>query len=571
MKLRNTLVLAASTSLLMGAALPSAYADIKTLKTTAVAQSAQEQQITIMVKRESNTSDYPWEFVRVPSGDLQATIRELSQDPDVIEFELDRKIELPRAPKDSPEAVSAMSLATPSALDFYYNDPEFINQRIFKNNDGYTMRLIEALERSSGGRTVRVGVLDSGFTPSSDTIYTNGYSFSYPEGPAFMNGDGGICSGVPSPTLHGTEVAAVMAATPDNQYGIAGVAPKTEIVAGRIADCGGSGYFSDMASAILWMSGLDSGRNVAPIEPVEVINLSFSGFGTCPSYFQSAVNQALNAGVTVVVSAGNDSANADDMTPGDCENVINVAATKHTGELADFSNSGTVVDIAATGSGVVSLTENDDWTYTYGTSFSAPIVAGIVALVKSNVKNVAPAQLEQALAVSGNPAKTSGMGVGGGIIDAMKFMDEAGIPRGETTLEYAVEGKRERYQDALLHPNTTSYLRNYTNGGDACSLVEVSGVDLGGDKNGHPLSVFGVLDGYPQDPSGATAIIAAQSSGDHVIVDADQWLGDPARDYGIARCDVNTGADCSQKTTIRAIPKAALSKPEVCKTVATAL
>ena len=276
--------------------------------------------------------------------------------------------------------------------------------------------------------------------------------------------------------------------------------------------------------------------------------------------------------VNEVVAAGNDGGDANQMIPGSCNNVINVAATTHTGNLASFSNSGSVVDIAATGEAVTVLTHNDENTWANGTSFAAPIVSGIISVIKSSVENVTSAEIEQALAVSGNPALSSGSGIGGGIIDAMKLMDEVGVPRQEATVEYAVEGSRERYQAALLHSATTAYLQKYTNGGDACSLVEVSGESLGGTTSGQPLTVFSVQDGYPLEPTNSTASMVVQkTSGDHIVLNADQKLSDLSRDYGVARCDVNTGAGCSQKTTLRAISKAALKKPAVCKTVAAAL
>ncbi|WP_273208875.1 S8 family serine peptidase [Marinobacter subterrani] len=579
MKILNKFALAACASLLMSAVAPTIQAGIKTLNAINGDHAVQNEQVTIMVKRESLAGGYPWEFVRVNADQVQETIRNLSQDPDVIDFEFDQKIKKPTRPISDSPSLSASSFAAASALDQYYNDPLFATQRIYQNNGGNTMRILEALKRANTDRKVRVGVLDSGFLSSSDTIYHNGYSFSAPEGAAYLNGEGGICptgpTGATDPSLlppaHGAEVASVFAATPNNQYGMAGVAPNTEVIAGRIADCLGDAFFTDITAGVLWMAGLDSGRNVAPIEPVDVINLSFSGVGTCPAYFQSAVDQAVAAGVTVVVAAGNNGGDANQMIPGSCNNVINVAATTHTGDLASFSNSGSVVDIAATGEGVTVLTHNDDNAWANGTSFAAPVVAGIISAIKSSVENVTSAEIEQALAVSGNPAISSGGGIGGGIIDAMKLMDEVGIPREQATVQYAVEGSRERYQAALMHSATKAYLQKYTNGGDACSLVEVSGENMDGKTSGQPLSVFSVIDGYPLEPTNSSATTVAQSSGDHLVLNADQYLSDLSRDYGVARCDVTTGADCSQKTTLRAIPKAALKKPAICETVAAAL
>ena len=64
---------------------------------------------------------------------------------------------------------------------------------------------------------------------------------------------------------------------------------------------------------------------------------------------KSAINQAVAAGTTVVVAAGNSNANANNFNPGNCNNVINVAATNKSGERAWYSNYGSSVDVAGPG------------------------------------------------------------------------------------------------------------------------------------------------------------------------------------------------------------------------------
>ena len=81
--------------------------------------------------------------------------------------------------------------------------------------------------------------------------------------------------------------------------------------------------------------------------PDRVVNISLGGSGACDSTYQNAINAAVAAGTVVVVAAGNSNGNAANFTPANCNNVITVAATGHTGNRAYYSNYGTSVEIAA--------------------------------------------------------------------------------------------------------------------------------------------------------------------------------------------------------------------------------
>ncbi len=115
---------------------------------------------------------------------------------------------------------------------------------------------------------------------------------------------------------------------------------------------------------------------------VDVINMSFS-IGGDSDAFERALSLAWNEGIALVASVGNDAKDAKDVYPAAYPTVIAVAATDFDDHLASFSNYGKQVTVTAPGQGVVSTFPGGLWAKASGTSFSAPIVTGSVALLVS--------------------------------------------------------------------------------------------------------------------------------------------------------------------------------------------
>jgi serine protease len=201
-----------------------------------------------------------------------------------------------------------------------------------------------------------------------------------------------------------------------------------------LGKCGG--YDSDIIDAITWASGGTVSGVPANTNVAKVINMSLGGGGACTTATQSAITAAVNRGTTVVVAAGNSNANAANFSPASCNNVISVAATNRAGSRAEYSNFGSVVDIAAPGgemrtatSGGILSTLNagtktptsESYDYYQGTSMAAPHIAGLAALVKSANSALTPAQIESAIKTNSRalPGTCSG-GCGAGLADAAK-------------------------------------------------------------------------------------------------------------------------------------------------------
>lgn len=197
---------------------------------------------------------------------------------------------------------------------------------------------------------------------------------------------------------HGTHVAGTIGAI-DNDFGVVGVAPGARLYAVKVLDQSGSGYTSGIVAGIDWV--VDGPDN----EHIEVINMSLGGAGVSQAY-EDAIDAAVAAGVVVVVAAGNSDADANNYSPAYVPSAITVSALadfngKSGGlapatcrgdqddTLADFSNWGSAVDIAAPGVCIYSTypIEQGGYGTISGTSMAAPHVAGAAALLASGDEN----------------------------------------------------------------------------------------------------------------------------------------------------------------------------------------
>jgi serine protease len=325
-----------------------------------------------------------------------------------------------------------------------YVEPDLLLQRAYTPNDtryneqwhyfnatgGANLPL--AWDKATGAGVV-VAVLDTGSTNHSDLNGNTipGYDMI---NDATIAGDGNgrdsdptdvgdYYQGNPS-SWHGTHVAGTVAAVTNNAKGVAGVAFGAKVQHVRVLGRGG-GYTSDIADGIIWASGGTVSGVPANPTPAEVINMSLGGSGACGTTTQNAINGAVGRGTTVVVAAGNSNANVSNFNPGNCNNVISVAATTNTGARASFSNYGTLIDISAPGANILSTLNTgtqgpgtESYAFYSGTSMAAPHVAGIVALMQS-VATKTPAEIEAIIKSTARPlpGACSG-GCGAGIIDA---------------------------------------------------------------------------------------------------------------------------------------------------------
>lgn len=246
------------------------------------------------------------------------------------------------------------------------------------------------------GKTV-VAVLDTGVRENHPDLTGKVRSLSVGLGTSDENG-------------HGTHVAGIIAASMNNGSGGAGIAPNAEILNIRVATASGSVQWSTLARAI----------RLAADEGASVINMSL-GFSDYNTAGHQAVNYALNKGVVVVASMGNDGSNYY-AYPAAFDGVISVIATDRSNERASYSNYGAWADIAAPGDAIYSCDKNGGYTMKSGTSMAAPVVSGIIALYMNTYRNenLSPAAIKDRLK---STATRGGMSLGAvGIANAAKML-----------------------------------------------------------------------------------------------------------------------------------------------------
>ena len=225
------------------------------------------------------------------------------------------------------------------------------------------------------GAGVTVYVVDTGILAAHDDFggrVASGFD-------AFAdNGGTAVCNG------HGTHVAGIIAGS---NYG---VAKSATLVSVRVLDCNGTGSLSTLLAGLDWILQ-DHAQSPRPA----VVNMSLAGDAS--SALDTEVNSLLLAGMTTVVAAGNDNADACGKSPARVPGALTVGASTETDERASFSNYGTCVDLFAPGTNIVS-----DWyssstatAVSSGTSESAPFVAGVAALCLERYPSASPTTVSQ--------------------------------------------------------------------------------------------------------------------------------------------------------------------------------
>jgi serine protease len=315
-----------------------------------------------------------------------------------------------------------------------------------------------AWDKATGSGVV-VGIVDTGYRPHADLSgqILQGYDFI---SDTFVSQDGdgrdsdasdpgdwmnaGECGGgepaqFESSSWHGTHVAGTIAAKTNNASGVAGIAFNAKIVPARVlGKCGG--YTSDIADAIIWVSGGSVSGVPANANPVKVINISLGGIGSCDTTTQNAINSARSRGANIIVAAGNENHNASQDTPANCSGVVTVASVNRSGGRSYFSNFGTSVEVAAPGgdmrtsasNGILSTLNtgtttpgSDTYAFYQGTSMATPHVVGVVALMLSAKPTLTPDQVLSILQSTARPFPATCSQCGSGIVDALAAVNAA--------------------------------------------------------------------------------------------------------------------------------------------------
>ncbi len=360
---------------------------------------------------------------------------------------------LPEVEYAEPDQILQPTLITP-------NDAEYPNQWDYYGPWG--INAPAAWDITTGSSNIVVAVIDTGITNHADLSgrTVNGYDFisntlnandldgrdSDPSDPGDWVTDaerapGGDFDGCPpaeNSSWHGTHVAGTIGALSNNGTGVTGINWSSKILPVRVlGKCGNT--TSDIVDGMYWAAGIPVLGVPDNPNPARVLNLSLGGNGFCESNstMQTAINDITSIGAVVVVAAGNESTNASNAFPANCNNVITVAATNSSGWQAFYSNYGSTVEISAPGGdsifdpGILSTSNtgttepvSDTYAYKVGTSMAAPHVSGVVSLMLSHNPSLSPNKVLQILQNTAQAFPQGGLFpcntsiCGAGIVDA---------------------------------------------------------------------------------------------------------------------------------------------------------
>lgn len=253
-----------------------------------------------------------------------------------------------------------------------------VDQRDLPLNNSYNV--------PQGGAGVHVYIVDTGVTTTHQEFTNIGDGFSsIANDPSTAD-----CHG------HGTHVAGTVAGK------TVGVARQAIIHPVRVLNCQGSGTLQGIVDGLEWV--IKNKKDPA------VINMSLGGGAN--DAFDTATQNAINAGITVVVAAGNSSDDACKYSPARVPGAVTVAASTKTDTQASFSSFGKCVDIYAPGENINSASNTDNAGYKSfnGTSMASPHVAGGAALVLASSPTLKPKDVSDRLSMDATPNKISNPG-----------------------------------------------------------------------------------------------------------------------------------------------------------------
>ncbi|HLE84305.1 MAG TPA: S8 family serine peptidase [Thermoanaerobaculia bacterium] len=267
---------------------------------------------------------------------------------------------------------------------------------------------VRAWATSQGAPSILVAVVDTGvdyYHADLKGCVRRDLGHDYADGDADAMDDHG----------HGTHVAGIIAASFDNGYAVAGIAPRVRIVPLRVLGANGKGSFSSVAAGI----------EAAARAGARVINLSL-GSKDFSQVMEDALRFAEQRGALAVAAAGNDGA-ATLSYPARSKYTLAVGATDSQGRRAGFSNQGPGLDISGPGVEIVSTWKDGQACFASGTSMAAPHVVGVAALVLSRRPALSRQQLAAILTSTARDAGQRGYDTeyGWGIVDAARALAAA--------------------------------------------------------------------------------------------------------------------------------------------------
>lgn len=177
--------------------------------------------------------------------------------------------------------------------------------------------------------------------------------------------------------LHGTAVAGIIAGSPSYEKGILGIAVQAKIVSVDV---------TDEENGIIETSNLIEGIEYAISQKVDILNIS-AGVKQPSKELHQAVKKAYDAGIVIIAASGNYMTD-DLLYPAKYEEVIAAGALSKDNEIISPKGNVEKTVVYLPGENIVTAGKNGGYTGINGTSASAPILSGIVALMKEQNRSI---------------------------------------------------------------------------------------------------------------------------------------------------------------------------------------
>lgn len=324
-----------------------------------------------------------------------------------------------------------------------YAEPNYIGHLLFIPNDPkYSTEWDLPLVQSPGGwditqgsSSVIVAFIDSGVNSAHEDLVgkiVTGFDV-YNNNTNTTDNNG-----------HGTFVAGRISATHNNSKGIASLGGNTRIMSVKDTIDSTDTYSSFyLAHGIIWAA--DNGAKV----------ISISQGADYPSIsIQNAIDYAWGKGIIIVAAAGNNSGCCI-IYPAAGNHVIAVGSLNSSGKKASASSIGLELDVMAGGAGVTSTTRNGSYGTGNGTSFSAPQVAALAALILSVKPDLNPAQITDIIIQTADDMDTAGFdtNTGWGRINVLKALQKAQITNPEPLVD------TENPKVSISSPGNNAYIK----------------------------------------------------------------------------------------------------------------
>ena len=271
----------------------------------------------------------------------------------------------------------------------------------------YSAHLTDAWAKTSSDHTVTVAMLDSGAELDHEDLADNALlDLAWDETDDTLLKDCEIQDSASN--RHGTMTAGVVAATANNALGIAGASYNANVLPIKVVQDDGSIESIDICDAYDYLFELIDAKKC---ENLRVINMSLGSYTSLgeDSALHKQIKKALDEYDILTVCSGGNKGISTPNYPSDLEECVAVTSLNADGSHAAFSDYNSAKDISAPGARIFSTGANSGYASENGTSLSAPMVSGTIALMYAACPDATPEDILEALYATADPiAGTSG-------------------------------------------------------------------------------------------------------------------------------------------------------------------